>query len=408
MIAGGMFLYFSIRKDVYKQIDSSLITEMEIIQDQIEQTDTIPDFSVTFGHQIEVRFLDSPAPHIQIIRDTLVRDNKEGGEYPYRYIYYCGKTVRERYYSITVLQVLSEKLDLLEAISLYTISLFLSLLMISIFLNYIISRRLWRPFYKSVREADKFNVLSDKPLDLPDTDILEFQQLNRVIEKMTRKMRSAYLNLKEYNENADHELQTPIAVIRSKTELLMQSKGLKKESLSLIKSINEATSRLYKLNQGLLIISKIENQFYDKIKEVSLSEIVKSCLDNYREIMQLKKIEVELETASRAEVVMNEVLAEVLISNLLSNAVRYNIDHGFIKCLIDDQNLVISNSGQPLTIDPGLLFLRFHKHNDNTQSVGLGLSIVKKITDNYKMQISYKCTGNIHEVKLNYHLGSML
>jgi signal transduction histidine kinase len=402
MIAGGMVLYFAVRKDVYRQIDISLVTEKGIIQDQVEQEDTIPDFSATFRHQIDVRFLDSTVPVTEIIKDTIIHDDQSGYDLPYRYIYYTGNTIKERGYSITIFKVLSEKEHLLESISLYTFFLFISLLFFSLLLNYLISRKLWSPFYKAVEKADGFNILSDDHLDLPDTDIIEFQQLNRVIQRMTQKMRADYLNLKEFNENAAHEIQTPLAVIRSKTELLMQNKNLRKDSLELIKSINEATNRLFKLNQGLLIISKIENQFYHEIMEISLREIVSACLDNYREIMQLRNIRVEFESSSRAMVRMNKVLAEILVSNLLSNAVRYNIAKGFIKCRIEDQYLVISNSGLPLDSDPELLFRRFHKGSDNPQSVGLGLSIVRKITDNYKMNITYTCTGNIHEVSLSY------
>jgi signal transduction histidine kinase len=407
MIAGGMFLYFAIRKDIYRQIDISLVTEKDIIQDQVEQTETIPDFSVTFGHQIDVRFLDLPTLETEVIKDTIIHDEKSGDDFPYRYIHYTGSTIRKRGYSITILQVLSEKMDLLEAISLYTFCLFISLLFISLLLNYLISRKLWNPFYKSVAKADSFNILSDNELDLPETDILEFQQLNRVIERMAQKMRNDYLNLKEFNENAAHEIQTPLAVIRSKTELLMQNKKLSKDSIDLIKSINEATSRLFKLNQGLLLISKIENQYYHEVKKISLREIVAACLDNYKEIMQLRNIRVEFEASSQAMVEMNEVLADILVSNLLSNAVRYNIDKGLLKCRIDDQFLVITNSGLPLNSDPELLFRRFHKGSDNPQSVGLGLSIVRKITDNYKMKISYTCSGNIHEVSLAYNQAAL-
>ena len=118
--------------------------------------------------------------------------------------------------------------------------------------------------------------------------------------------------------------------------------------------------------------------------------------------MEIKGIKVELDATDNAIVEMNEVLADVLISNLLSNAVRYNIDNGYIKCHIDNQCLIITNTGMPLKTDPELLFRRFHKVSDNPQSVGLGLSIVKKITDNYKMNISYRNTGNIHETTLTY------
>lgn len=408
MIAGGTFLYLAIRKDVYRQIDISLVMEKGIIQDQVEQDESIPDFSTTFRRQIDVRFLDSPVQEAEIIRDTIIHDDQSGDDLSYRYIYYTGNTVKKRGYSITIFQVLSEKEHLLESIGLYTFFMFIVLLLISLLLNYLISRKLWSPFYKSVEKADSYNILSDKPLDLPETDILEFQQLNRVIERMTQKMRSDYLNLKEFNENAAHEIQTPLAIIRSKAELLMQNKNLRKDSIELIKSINEATSRLFKLNQGLLLISKIENQYYHEIKKISLRDIVAKSLDNYREIMQLRKITVELEATSPAYVRMNEVLADVLISNLLSNAVRYNIVRGFIKCYIDEQNLIISNSGLPLTTDPELLFRRFHRGSDNPQSVGLGLSIVRKITENYKMHINYKCVGNVHEVALKYNPQAVL
>jgi signal transduction histidine kinase len=404
MSAGGAFLYFIIRKDVYKQIDISLITEKNIIQDQIEQTDTIPDFSTTFGHLIEVKMLNSPTYQLQVIKDTLIQDSNSGDDLAYRKIFYCGNSPRKKGYTISIYQILSEKQELLAAISLYMFSLFFSLLLISILINYLISKKLWHPFYISVHTAGNFDILSDKPLDLPETDIIEFQQLNRVFSRMTQKMRTDYLNLKEYNENAAHEIQTPLAIIRSKMELLMQNKKLQKDSLSLIKSINEATSRIFKLNQGLLLISKIENQYFHERRPVSLRQIIETYLENYREIMEIKGIRVEMEASDQGMVEMNEVLADVVISNLLSNAIRYNIENGFIKCHIDSQFLIVTNSGLPLKTDPELLFIRFHKSGENLQSVGLGLSIVKKITEQYKMQISYRCTGNIHEMKLNYRL----
>jgi len=404
MVGGGVFLYFAIRKDIYKQIDNSLITEKSIIKDQIEQTETVPDSTATFDHQIEVKLLNYPVHKLQVIKDTVLYNSDIGDNVPFRYFFYSDNIVKKNGYTISIFQILSEKQDLLGTISLYMFGLFLSLFLISILLNYLISRKLWSPFYKSVGKAGNFDVLSDKPLDLPETDIVEFQQLNSVFEKMTQKMRVDYLNLKEYNENAAHEIQTPLAIIRSKMELLMQNKTLKKDSLNLIKSINEATTRLFKLNQGLLLISKIENLYFHENKKISLKEIIENFLGNYREIMEIKGIKVELEVSDKAIVEMNEVLADVLISNLLSNAVRYNINNGYIKCHIDDQCLVITNTGLPLKTDPELLFLRFHKVSDNPQSVGLGLSIVKKITDNYKMNISYSCTGNIHETRLNYRV----
>ena len=402
MIAGGIVLYFTIRTIVYKQIDNSLKTEAAIIEDQILQSDTIPDFTADFGHQIEVKLLNSQIRKKVVFKDTLILDEKAGEYLSYRSILYSGNTKDKKGYTINIYQTLEEKQELLKDVSLYMSFLFLSLLAISILLNYLISSNLWKPFYTSVDQAANYNILSDKPILLPETDIAEFRQLNGVIKSMTSKMRSDYLNLKEFNENAAHEIQTPLAVIRSKMDILVQNARLNKENLELVKSINDATTKLFKLNQGLLLISKIENQYFQAEKNVSLKQTVETCIENYREIMEIKGIKVELKAASSAVIKMNEILADVLISNLLSNAVRYNIDNGLIRCEIDDRLLVITNTGLPLKTDPELLFQRFHKGNDHLQSVGLGLSIVKKIADSYSMKVSYTCNENLHIIKLEY------
>jgi signal transduction histidine kinase len=402
MIAGAALLYLTIKKVIYKQVDNSLITEKTIIEDQLKQTDTIPDFEASFGHQIEVKLVNFNVRTYQSIKDTDIYDAGSDSFIPFRYIYSKGNTFAKKGYIITIYQTIIEKNELLQDISLYMFFLFFSLLLISILINYLIARNLWKPFYDSVKIAGRFDIQSDKPLDLPETDIQEFNQLNEVFSSMTRKMRDDYLNLKEFSENASHEIQTPLAVIRSKTDLLMQQKNLNKESLNLLKSINEATTRLYKLNQGLLLISKIENQVFHEKRIISLKKVAETGLDNYKEILQLKKIRIELDISDEAYVEMNDVLAEVLVSNLLSNAVRFNCDGGFIKCSIDNKFFTLTNSGAPMRTNPDDLFRRFHKKSENPQSVGLGLSIVKKITDSYGMVITYNCIDTTHELKLRY------
>lgn len=402
MVAGGALLYLSIKKVIYTQTDYSLIIEKTIIVNQIELTDSIPALQGSFGHQIQVKLFNYPVRNFQSIKDTDIYDAKTNSFNPFRYIFSSGSTPKKKGFIITIYKVTEEKNELLQAIGLYLFFLFFSLFIISILINYLIARKLWKPFYNSVNAAEKFEIQSDKPIDLPDTDIKEFNQLNDVFYYMTSKMRYDYLNLKEFSENAAHEIQTPLAVIRSKADLLMQQKSLNKESINLIKSINEATTKLFKLNQGLLLISKIENQIFHEKKRISLTRLLKSNLENYKEIMQLKKIKVELEATDDAMVDMNDVLAEVLISNLLSNAVRFNINNGFIKCHVDSMYLKISNSGMTLSINPDDLFKRFYKGTDNPQSVGLGLSIVKKITEGYGMAISYRNDGTTHEINLRY------
>ncbi|MGB8491702.1 MAG: HAMP domain-containing sensor histidine kinase, partial [Bacteroidales bacterium] len=160
--------------------------------------------------------------------------------------------------------------------------------------------------------------------------------------------------------------------------------------------------RIFKLNQGLMMISKIDNRQFPETKVISLKKLIEKFLSSYGEIMELKKIKITTDLSDRSFCRMNETLADVMISNLLGNAVRYNVDGGSIDCKLDQNVLTIKNSGLPLKVDPETLFDRFGKGTDHPEAVGLGLSIVKKIADHYRMKITYTNSGTVHEVKLVY------
>lgn len=402
MIGGAVFLYFTIRALVYKQIDSTLLAEKNIIQEQIEETDTIPDFAPSLRRLIEVKLLSNTVRFSEVFRDTSIYDTKSESYGSYRCLAFSSNTSDGIGYSIRIIRPLDEREELLQDIGMYMFYLFFIILIASILINYFVSKRLWNPFYGTVRKASSFNVQTDLPLDLPDSETDEFRQLNTVINQMTERMKRDYLNLKEFNEDASHEIQTPIAIIRSKMEILMQNSNLRKEDLEHIKTINEATDRLLKLNQGLLLISKIENNYFQKPREISLRQIILNYLNDYLEIIQIKNITTEVIGDDPAMIVMDETLADILISNLISNAVRYNIKGGLIRCHTRNGQIKISNTGIPLTVDPEQLFRRFRKGSGNHQSVGLGLSIVKKISDNYGIGIKYVCNDGLHEVTLTF------
>lgn len=400
-VASGFIFYYSIRTIVYKQIDSSLTTEKNIIQEQIEHTDTIPDFNAAFGHLIEVKVYEHQLKKRQIIKDTLI--NAENDEdIPYRKLYYTNTTKHHKGYSISISHPLSEKRDLLEDTSTLLFVLFIFLILIFVIVNYWISRKLWIPFYKSLKVIDEFDISSELSPVFTNSDIHEFNKLNQVLESMSEKIKNDYINLKEFNENASHEIQTPLSIIRTKLELLMQYENLNTEQIILLESVNDAVSRISKLNQGLLIISKIDNQQFASIEELSIKNTFLKYLSDYEEIIQLKKITVYNDFQSSLLVKINPVLAGMLASNLISNAVRHNVENGFIKISTVNNTLTISNSGNSLKIGTDHLFNRFTKGSSNPESVGLGLSIVKKIVNYYNLSINYDYSNYTHEIKIDF------
>ena len=100
---------------------------------------------------------------------------------------------------------------------------------------------------------------------------------------------------------------------------------------------------------------------------------------------------------------MNPNLAEILISNLLSNAIRHNNDFGIIVINTSKNSFKISNTGNPLELNKNDLFVRFKKSDNSMSSHGLGLSIVKSILDLYDLNIDYNQNGNLHSFEISFN-----
>src|SRR5690606_11281968 len=103
-----------------------------------------------------------------------------------------------------------------------------------------------------------FRLRQREPLQLLKTRTEEFNKLNTLFEGMTSKAQQDYQTLKEFTENASHELQTPLSIIRGKLELLMES-GLNDQQARLIISSQNAVDKLSKMGQSLTLLTKLNN-----------------------------------------------------------------------------------------------------------------------------------------------------
>ena len=116
----------------------------------------------------------------------------------------------------------------------------------------------------------------------------------------------------------------------------------------------------------------------------------------------MKKIKVSATLDETVSVRMNPALAEILVSNLISNAIRHNLSAGTLEIVLNAAQLSVTNTGKPLTCPPEQLFQRFRKSDPSGDSVGLGLAIVHKIAALSKITIAYQTDGNLHTLLLNF------
>jgi len=194
---------------------------------------------------------------------------------------------------------------------------------------------------------------------------------------------------KEYTENVSHELQTPLAIISSKADELMQADNLSKEQMEQLALLLETTNRLSKINQALIFLTKIDNRFYTQESSFSLNDLIKEKLQIFDTAIQEKDLKLELDLIDITHVYMNPYLAETLVINLIKNAIIHNKSGGLLCVKLINNTLIISNSGFPLTFPEQDIFKRFVRSDNSKKNLGIGLSIVQRICELYTFNIAY-------------------
>jgi signal transduction histidine kinase len=277
-------------------------------------------------------------------------------------------------------------------ISLITI---IAILLVSLLINRWQLRRLWKPFYNTLSGVEKFRLGEKSIPHFENTPITEFNFLNTTISQFIKDADKEYFLLKEFTENASHELQTPLAVVRSTLDVMMQDEKLSESQSNSLQAAHSAIQKMSRLNQSLLLLNKIENKQFSNINSFDLKRLVQEKMSDWQELWQGRNLNISSSLES-ASVSMNEQLAEMMISNLFSNAARHTPDAGHIYIKLSTKVFEIVNTAADGPLDREKLFKRFSKAGQTTDHHGLGLSIVKQIADVSGMSISYVFSKSNH------------
>lgn len=399
-LAVGIAFYWIIKYMIYDEVETRLKVEMRDFEAFIKTHDTWNNNSYFVENKIEVVPVTDGYDHSVIFKDTLILNRYDESIGPFRQLTFY-TIIGGVPHRVAIRKSMIESYKLIEAISAAIIT-FLGLLMITMFLfQRRLSGKLWEPFYDTLSKIKEFDLTKKEKLQLPQSEVTEFNELEDVLKKMADKMQHDYTSLKEFTENASHEIQTPLALINARVEQFIQSKDLSENHTYWIEEIYHASRRMSRLNQGLLLLAKIENQQFTESEEIDLIELLSGKIQDFEDILAHKEIEVVSDFRENFAVKMSPALADILLNNILNNAIRHNFTNG--KLLLDGnaQYIKISNSGPELKADPERLFERFKKESAGAESVGLGLAIVKQICDNYSLDIEYLYLDNIHSIVIH-------
>ncbi len=288
-----------------------------------------------------------------------------------------------------------DKLIIIGAVTLLTVCFFILLLGVFVFVNRRISRRLWTPFYESLSTIKDFDLHQTKEVVFASTTIGEFKELNESLEKLIKHSVGAYYQQKEFADNASHELQTPLAIVQSKLERLMQSSALTAEHLKMIEDALGALARVNRINKNLLLLTRIENSQFRDTKQINLYRLLENSIAVFQPFVEDKELTVLFEASVEVTVHANSTLVEILVNNLLTNAIQNSGPHEQILISSDKKTLEIANPGRA-TLEEAHLFRRFSKVSDGAKGTGLGLALCKQICDRYQWELSYNFDGKRH------------
>jgi len=398
ILIAGIVYYLSISYILTDQVTHLLNSEEKEIYDYVDINHHLPQVFETNTQKIvltpvkddhiERRFTDTPFY------------NKKQGNYEAGRALISSIKVNGQNYKIQILESKVETEDLIQAIFAITLGLILVLILVLLITNRLILNRLWKPFYDTLSKIQLFNLKDMPAVEAANTDIDEFRELNEAVNKMSLKVKTDYEDLKAFTENAAHELLTPVAIINSKLDTLIQNTELSEKQSKLVSDMYQTVTRMTRLNKSLLLLVKVENKLIKDTQPVDLKKMITEMVDQFEELFHDKELVVNCRLDKNV-IEASYYLMEILINNLLINAIRHNYLGGMVNIKLTANSLRVQNTGDDKALNNEDIFKRFNKSSDSEGS-GLGLTICRQICQTSGFDLTYSFTASLHTFNINF------
>lgn len=197
---------------------------------------------------------------------------------------------------------------------------------------------------------------------------------------------------REFSSNVAHELRTPVTLICTSCELLMEDASLGPRTRHHVASIANAADHISDSIKSFLVLAR-EGDLGDK-ERVPVRECVLEVLEPFGAPLKAKGIEVRVDVPEHAAIYANREAFFIVVGNLIKNAVKYT-DAGSIVVRYLGNRLYVQDTGCGIPAsDIPNIFLRFYRARAASESgregLGLGLAIVKRICDHYGWTLAVK------------------
>lgn len=232
----------------------------------------------------------------------------------------------------------------------------------------------------------------------------ELYVLSKTINDLLERIENAVEREKQFTSDASHELRTPLTVLKGTLEVLIRKPRTQAEYEAKIKYGISEVNRLNNLVDQLLLLARFENQFQNlKTEKVYLNALILDILTRYSLKMNARKISVNSIFSKEFYVESDNYLVSIIISNIISNAIKYSNENGEISIAISQNETkticTISDNGIGIPIENLDKIMNPFFRSDPTQhpeikGSGLGLSIVKRLAELLNIQFEIQSEIN--------------
>lgn len=254
-------------------------------------------------------------------------------------------------------------------------------------LGYFLSGILVRPFQKVTRSIEDItDGFLDENISVPD--YLETELITDAFNKMLARVRTLDESRQEFVSNVSHELKTPLASMKVLADSLNAQEDVPAELYrEFMQDITEEIDRENQIITDLLSLVKMDKKAADlNISSMNINDLLELILKRLRPIAASRNIELILDSFRPVNAEVDETKLTLAISNLVENAIKYNVDGGWVKVSLNADHkyfyVTVADSGIGIPKESlDHIFERFYRvdksHSREIGGTGLGLAIAR-------------------------------
>lgn len=396
----AILFYYQILNQLKASMDEGLANYKILLLDDLKNEAGSIQTDVNAGRNYTIKQIDDDYA-LQVrdtYKDTLVFSNIKNVHERARLLTTAFVNENGEFFEMKIISQELNRGKLIQKLATSLLWLYLFVLLSIVLVNNFVLKKTWQPFYQLLKSLKDFRLDGVSYAEPPQTKIKEFSILNETVQKLLKENVDAFSNQKHFIENMSHELQTPLAISLNQLELLADSKDLGDHHIQKIGNIIETLQHLANLNKSLLLISKIENKQFVLNETVDFDLIFKRIISDFTDYSEFREIEIKYTIEENWVQKMNKDLAEILVMNLVKNAIFHNHPKGKVIIKLWASEFTIENTSNEPALPTDKLFERFNKNQNKPGSTGLGLAIVKAIADASDLSVSYSFNHSGHHL----------